>query len=64
MEPSEKFAFTVIVLLGVFYIAFPYINWDYKTLILQINGLLFLTWTAWVVFTDVSNRYKLVKVDN
>ena len=63
MEPSEKFAFTVVILLGVFYIAFPYINWDYKTLVLQINGLLFLVWSGWVILSNVSTRYKLVKVE-
>ena len=37
MEPSEKFAFTVVVLLGMFYIAFPFINWEYKNLVLQVH---------------------------
>ena len=63
MEPSEKIAFTIVILLGMFYIAFPYINWDYKTLILQINGLLFWVWSGCVILSNVSTRYKLVKVE-
>jgi hypothetical protein len=63
MEPSEKFAFTVVVLLGMFYIAFPFITWEYKNLVLLVNGVLFLTWTAWAVVSNVCSRYKLVAAD-
>ena len=62
MESSEKFAFTVVVLLGVFYIAFPFINWEYKNLVLQVNGILYLTWTAWAIISAISDRYKVVVV--
>ena len=59
---SEKFAFTVVVLLAVFYIAFPFITWEYKNLVLRVNGIVLLTWTAWEIVSSIAERYKVVVV--
>ena len=60
MYSNEKIGFSIVTLLGVFFISFPFVNWEYKNLVLMVIGILFIVWTGWAVISSIVNNYKII----
>ena len=60
MDSNEKIGFSIVTLLGVFFISFPFVNWEYKNLVLMVIGILFIVWTGWAVISSIVNNYKII----
>ena len=60
MDSNEKIGFSIVTLLGVFFISFPFMNWEYKNLVLMVIGILFIVWTGWAVISSIVNNYKII----
>jgi len=60
MDSNEKIGFSIVTLLSVFFISFPFMNWEYKNLVLMVIGILFIVWTGWAVISSIVNNYKII----
>jgi hypothetical protein len=63
MDNSEKFAFVVIAVMATFLTSFEFITWEYKNHIVTGIGAIMFLFILWALVSEVTRRYKVVKVD-
>lgn len=63
MDNSEKFAFVVVIVMATFFTFFEFITWEYKNHIITGIGAIMFLFILWALLSEVSRRYKVVKID-
>lgn len=63
MDTSDKIAFVVVAVMATFLTSFEFITWEYKNYIVTGIGAIMFLFILWALGSEVTRRYKVVKVD-